>query len=154
MDGRKALARAFGAYVADHSLTQTDVAARGGPSTTSQTKIQKATEPISPQTLQKIDKATGWPPGTSARILAGGMDLTEQRTIEQLSNDELVAEIHRLVEVVSQRLRERSEPDDAPAHQKSADEVDVDGAASVKPLRSRRRMLTQQHQPAPDRPPS
>jgi hypothetical protein len=119
MDGRKALAKAFGAYVADHSLSQTDVAARGGPSTTSQTKIQKATKPISPQTLQKIDKATGWPPGTSARILAGTSEPTEQRTIEGYSNEELADEVRRRL------LLRRSEPDDEPVPQKSPEALEA-----------------------------
>jgi len=37
------------------------------------------------------------------------------------------------------------------AHQKSADESEDDAPVNVRQSRTRRRMLTQQHQPAPDR---
>jgi hypothetical protein len=129
MDGRKALAKAFGAYVDDRGLTQTDVAARGGPSTTSQTKIRKTTKPVSPQTLQKIDKVTGWPPGTSARIIAGSPEPGERRTIRSYSDDELVEDIRR-------RLRERGKSDDVPAQPKSSDDVDVQVRRNVRRLES------------------
>jgi len=140
MDGRKALAKAFGAYVDDHGLTQTDVAAMGGPSTTSQTKIRMTEAPISLQTLQKIDLVMGWERGTSARIIADGLDPSQQRTITSYSNEELAREVRRRL------LLRRSEPDDEPASQKSADEAD---GLNVKLSRSTRRMPSQQRQPAP-----
>jgi len=154
MDGRKALAKAFGDYVDDHRLTQTDVAAKGGPSTTSQTKIMTTVEPLAPQTLQKIDKVTGWSPGTSARILAGNPEPSEQRTIEQFSNAELVDRIHRLVDVVSRRLPKEDGTDayTAEAHQKSADEVD--GADAVVVIGITPIETTPSLQPAPDLPPA
>ena len=50
MDGRKRLARAFGEYVDDHRWSQAEVAAMGGPSTTTQTKVRLSDGPISRQT--------------------------------------------------------------------------------------------------------
>jgi len=123
MDGRKALAKAFGAYVDDHRLTQTDVAAAGGPSTTSQTKIRTTDAPIASQTLQKIDKVTGWPPGTSARIIAGAAEPTEQRTITSYSAEELAYEVRRRL-----LLLEEGGTD---ARSADADEKRDDGAAAV-----------------------
>jgi hypothetical protein len=71
MDGRKALAKAFGDYVDASHWTQARVAAMGGPSTTTQTKIRSTDEPISRQTLRQIEVVMAWREGTASQILNG-----------------------------------------------------------------------------------
>lgn len=61
MTGRQALAQAFGAWIDANLWTQADVVNRGGPSTTTQTKIRSTDEPLSRQTLKQAGH-----PGTSA----------------------------------------------------------------------------------------
>lgn len=77
MDGRKRLAKAFEGHMKRMGWSQQHVAAIGGPSTTTQTKIIHGSGPLSRQTCQKIDLAMGWPQGTAVRVAAGEMEPPE-----------------------------------------------------------------------------
>lgn len=72
MNGRQKLAAAFGDWMDRHGYTQQQVAAMGGPSTTTQSKVRLTDDPISRQTMKQLDTVMGWPAGTSAGILRGG----------------------------------------------------------------------------------
>lgn len=87
----------FGEYVDRRGLTQTDIAAMGGPSTTSQTKIRTTDEPVAPGTLRKIDKVMGWEHGTAARIIAGDPVRPDQHSITNYSDEEIIAEVRRRI---------------------------------------------------------
>lgn len=65
---------------------------RGGPSTTSLTKITSGTGYIQGSQLGKLDAGLQWPSGAAARILRGGSTLT---TIADVSDEELLAEVAR-----------------------------------------------------------
>jgi len=71
MDGRERLAELFGAWVDQNGWSQPTVAAMGGPSTTTQTKIRRTTEPLSASTLRQLDVVMGWDEGTAARVQSG-----------------------------------------------------------------------------------
>lgn len=87
MNGRRALAEAFGEWAESSGLSQAQIAAAGGPSTTSQTKVRQTDEPLSRQTLQKIDHVTGWPAGTAARIVRGAQP-TPTETVSPATDDD------------------------------------------------------------------
>lgn len=70
-NGRRKLAELFGAWMDHHGYTQTDVAAMGGPSTTTQSKVRNSDDSISRQTQRQLDAVMGWPPGTAAGVLQG-----------------------------------------------------------------------------------
>lgn len=54
-------------------LTQGEIADLGGPSTTTQSKIEMGEAGnVSRTTLQKLDKGLSWKEGSAARVLAGG----------------------------------------------------------------------------------
>lgn len=54
-------------------LRQDQMVHRGGPSTTTMTKVENGTLPTpSPVTLRKLDKGLGWADGSAALTLAGG----------------------------------------------------------------------------------
>lgn len=115
MAGREALAKAYEDAKDRLGLTQTDIAAAGGPSTTSQSKIGKGRY-VSPGSLSKLDKALGWERGTSARIIAGTPASTQVGPLTGYSDRELLDEIADRIA----RLRERGKPDD-PAPKKSSE---------------------------------
>lgn len=69
--GRRQLAEAFNAWMSRNGYTQTDVAAMGGPSTTTQSKVVNTDDPISRQTMKQLDTVMGWPGGTAAGIVRG-----------------------------------------------------------------------------------
>lgn len=71
MDGRQRLAQLFGDWVDRHGYTQGEVAAMGGPSTTTQTKVRYSDGPVSRQTMRQLDQVLGWPAGTTAGVLRG-----------------------------------------------------------------------------------
>lgn len=59
-------------------LTQEEVAERGGPSTTTQTGIERADTPTpSPSTLKKLDKGLGWITGSARALLYQGAEPRE-----------------------------------------------------------------------------
>ena len=89
-----------------------------------------------PETLEAMARAVSGEPRAAAA------------TIEDYSAGELADEVRRRLLLLE---GDGTDAHIADAGEKSADE---DAAVNVKRLRSRRRMLTQQHQPAPDRPPS
>lgn len=70
-EGRRRLAELFEAWVSRHGYTQSQVAAMGGPSTTTQTKVVKSDDSLSRQTLRQLDAVMGWEPGTAAGVLQG-----------------------------------------------------------------------------------
>ncbi len=54
-------------------LRQDQVAARGGPSTTTLTKVENGTPPApTPGTLRKLDVGLGWEQGSATRAVSGG----------------------------------------------------------------------------------
>jgi len=129
--------------------TQAKVADRIGVTSPSVGRWAKGSLP-DPSTAADFARAYGRPV-LEAFVAAGFLTAEEAKqrpsqrhSIATYNDDELLAEVRRRME--------RGEPDDAPASQKSADEAEGDGGVNVKRLRSRRRMLTQQHQPAPGRP--
>lgn len=71
MDGYEALASAFAQWVDDNGWTQTDVAAMGGPSTSTQTKVRQGHGPFRSGTLRQVDAIMGWKPGTAQRVIRG-----------------------------------------------------------------------------------
>lgn len=75
MTGRAKLAAAFTEWVDLNRWNQTKVAAMGGPSTSTQTKIRKsATTDLAARTLEQIDLVMGWDEGTSAAVLGELID--------------------------------------------------------------------------------
>ena len=97
MDGRQALAQAFDDWYSRSGMNQSQVAAAGGPSTTTQTKVRQSDGPVSRQTLQQLDHVTGWPPGTAARYLSGEpvTAIAAPARLDQVSDDELLNEVRR-----------------------------------------------------------
>ena len=87
MDGRAALAKAFGEWADDSGYTQQQIATMGGPSTTTQTKVGYTNEPVSRQTMQRIDAVAGWEPGTSQRILRTG-EVPVPKTVSGSTDDD------------------------------------------------------------------
>lgn len=77
MTGRRKLAEAFTSWVTKNKWSQSEVSARGGPSTTTQTKIRMTDEELSSRTLQQIDEVMGWPRGTAAEVAAGSREAPE-----------------------------------------------------------------------------
>lgn len=73
-------------------VSQATVQGRGGPSTTSLTKITSGAGHIQGSQLGKLDAGLQWPSGTAARILRGGSTLT---SIADVSDEELLAEVAR-----------------------------------------------------------
>lgn len=74
MDGRKALAEAYGAWLDANGWTREQVAAMGGPSTSTTTTIRTTDDSLSRQTMMKIDTVMGWPPGTAGKVSRGLID--------------------------------------------------------------------------------
>ena len=70
-EGRRKLAELFGAWMDRNGYTQTDVAAMGGPSTTTQSKVRNSDDSISRQTLKQLEAVMGWTPGPAAGVLQG-----------------------------------------------------------------------------------
>lgn len=94
MDGRKRLAELFGEWADGRGLTQTDVAAMGGPSTTTQTKVRLTDEPISRQTIRQLEAVMGWPAGRAMAVLQGDyQEPSGSFTLADVSNEELLEEV-------------------------------------------------------------
>lgn len=108
MDGRRALAKAFDDWYSSSGLNQGQVAAAGGPSTTTQTKVRQDDGPISRQTLNQLDYVTGWPAGTAARILGGQQQAPADGLgaidWSRVTNEELAEQVR--VRLVSTHARE------------------------------------------------
>lgn len=73
MDGRQELAAAVDQEINRRGWSQHDVVAAGGPSTTTQTMVRTTDDPVSKQTLKKLDTAFGWAPGTASELYQGKM---------------------------------------------------------------------------------
>ena len=69
--GRRRLAEMFGEWMDRNGYTQGDVAAMGGPSTTTQTKVRHTDDALSRRTLRQIDTVMGWAPGGALSVLRG-----------------------------------------------------------------------------------
>ncbi len=130
MDGRRALARAFGEYVDAQHWTQADVVEKGGPSTTTQSKIRRGNDPLSRQTLKLIDDVTKWPAGTAAAILSGTPEPAsppdeevQGDSLDGVSNLALLAQLAKRLDRL-ELLEDETHAHTAVASQKSPDEVD------------------------------
>ena len=114
MDGRRRLAEAFGRWADAAQLSQADIAARGGPSTTTQTKVRTTDGPISRQTLRQIDHVTGWPPGTAGRLLQGApvsaVTLRPQAPVHTVPASALAKELASKVDDLEDLVREWAGP--------------------------------------------
>lgn len=86
------LAKAVRNRMDELGVSQATVQGRGGPSTTSLTKITSGAGYIQGSQLGKLDAGLQWPSGTAARILRGGSTLT---SIADVSDEELLAEVAR-----------------------------------------------------------
>lgn len=86
------LAKAVRNRMDELGVSQATGQGRGGPSTTSLTKITSGAGYIQGSQLGKLDAGLQWPSGTAARILRGGSTLT---TIADVSDEELLAEVAR-----------------------------------------------------------
>lgn len=95
-ENNQALAEAVTSRVRELGWSQTTVAARGGPSTTSLTKITGGIGRLSPKMLAQIDRGMDWTAGTAARILAG--QPVAELSLTGISNDDLLAEVRRRME--------------------------------------------------------
>jgi len=88
------LAEAVKARIQSKGWSQTTIAAKGGPSTTSLTKITSGQGNLSPKMLAQIDAGMEWEPGRAAQILAGGTGpvVTE---LASVSDEALLEEVRR-----------------------------------------------------------
>jgi hypothetical protein len=76
-------------------LTQIQVWEAGGPSNSTLTAIEGASQSvISTATLRKLDTGLGWAPGTAVRILSGG---DHSVRLDIVPTDDLLAEIRRRI---------------------------------------------------------
>lgn len=71
MDGYQRLAAAFADWVDSNGWTQTEVVMRGGPSTSTQTKVRSGHGPLRSDSLRQVDTLMGWPHGTARRVTQG-----------------------------------------------------------------------------------
>lgn len=79
-------------------LTQTDIAARRGPSTTLWRDLIKGTRSnYAPGTLGKADRALDWEPGSSERVLRGAEPTPLSATVERSPSDDPYELLRRAV---------------------------------------------------------
>lgn len=113
MDGREALAIAYGEWIDKNGWTREEVAAKGGPSTATTSMIRNTRDPISRQTLGKIDTVMGWEKGTASRVLNGEeppsgsylMTFSQPSVgLTEADDTELTREMLRRMQVLKQRL--------------------------------------------------
>lgn len=100
---REAVAR-LAAAVKDRrahlGLTQIQVWDAGGPSNSTLTAIEGATQSvISTVTLQRLDTGLGWAAGTAVRILSGG---DHSVRLDLVPTDDLLAEVRRRIRITEQ----------------------------------------------------
>lgn len=88
------LAEEVKARIQSKGWSQTTIAARGGPSTTSLTKITSGKGNLSPKMLAQIDAGMEWEPGRAARTLAGETTAAAS-DLASTSDDDLLAEVRR-----------------------------------------------------------
>lgn len=91
-----------------------EIHAAGGPSDVVVSKIEKNGEPRPrPDSIQKLDAGLAWRAGSAVDVLNGGdpVPLEDITSTSDWSDEELVKEMHRLVEVVYERLTRRSADD-------------------------------------------
>ena len=116
----------FGRVVRDHRerlhLTQEELAARGGPSTTTLTKVEAGEGRIHRKTAGDFDRAFGWVPGDAWAILNGELDepryasAVEDRLATRIEQAEprgvLLAEAThlQLIAELSRRLADTDQP--------------------------------------------
>lgn len=77
-------------------ISQYEVGERGGPSTSTLTKIEAGLPPVpSPATLRKLDDGLGWTDGSAYRLLHQGTD-PEPRTVSAATRLQSVPELPRV----------------------------------------------------------
>lgn len=119
MELNEGLAKAAAIWIKRHGLSQTTIAALGGPSTTSMTKIGSGRGSVRPGSLVRLDKAFGWEVGTSAQYL-DGLDpqglFTEPApaTLHEWSDEQLLDELRQRLA----RAREGETNDESAAQEK------------------------------------
>jgi len=106
-------------------LSQRDVAERGGPSDTTQQRIEagewRPGRGVS-TTLEKLDRGLGWKPGSASRILAGGEPVTDDETADdvivfdlgRVPTEQLMAELLRRIPGPRGRIAGWTDREDAP----------------------------------------
>ena len=91
-----------------------EIHAAGGPSDVVLSKIEKnGTPPPRADSVRKLDAGLAWRPGSAVDVLNGGdpVPLEDITSTSDWSDEELVKEMHRLIEVVYDRLTRRSADD-------------------------------------------
>ena len=95
----QALAEAVREWATRNALSQTVIAARGGPSTTSMTKILSGSGSVRPGSLTDLDKGLGWGQGVAVEYLAGrdplGLFAASNSPVTEWTNEQLLAELAR-----------------------------------------------------------
>lgn len=93
------LAAAVTWWMQRHALSQTVIAARGGPSTSTLTKITQGVGSVRPSVLAGLDEGLGWGTGVAARYLAGedplGIDSASTTAPEEWPDEQLINELAR-----------------------------------------------------------
>lgn len=106
-------------WMRKHSLSQSLIGGRGGPSTSTMTKIAKATGAIRPGVVADLDSGLGWGEGTAAAYLAGSDPLgiwSPDGSPETWTNAQLIAELERRLARSSNRDEESHSSGTDPAH--------------------------------------
>lgn len=117
----EALAKAVAWWVEREALTQSVIASRGGPSTTSLTKILSGRGSVRPGSITDLDIGLRWGSGTAAAYLAGedplGIDRASDAPLNEWSDDQLVRELAR-------RLASRRAEDETDAIADAGEKID------------------------------
>lgn len=102
------LAEAVTWWVQRNALTQTVIAARGGPSTTSMTKILAGKGSVRPGSLTDLDVGLGWGDGVAVEYLSGRdplgiFSLPTGAPPAEWTDDQLLAELRRRLAAADER---------------------------------------------------
>lgn len=93
-----ALAAAVRDWIETRGLTQTTIAARGGPSTSTMTKVLSGEGSFRGVIFAQLDRGLGWGDGVAERHWFGQGVPVEAKGWREASDDELLAELHRRME--------------------------------------------------------
>lgn len=99
-DNNPQLAEAVRAWVESHGLTQTTIAARGGPSTSTMTKVLSGRGSFRRVIFNQLDRGLDWGDGNAERYWRGEAVRDDGFDWRNVSDAELMAEVTR-------RMRER-----------------------------------------------
>lgn len=100
------LARAIKVRRAELRLGQEDVAARGGPSSATQRKLESGTRPVhrpNASTFHRLDRALRWSEGRSLAILAGDAPQGSQMVDEEITPRKLIWALADVLLIFNQR---------------------------------------------------